>query len=215
MIGVQEPTAMEGAAVRGFFRFQIDNQYEDWEPIPPFLSFPADHTLSAFTREQFGGEFEVLPISRSRHWRTGGSALNEIKVVNNLQNVYLYLSTHSALSSDLSVFLYFHNDRNLRRPGAENQFTLELVPSRAEEPGLVVLWEKDRKPVVVGKLASGSFFLEALIEKELLFDLWSARPEITFFDLTTSFFDRQELAYEEFHIASVRFAEIPCEKTIY
>ena len=89
------------------------------------------------------------------------------------------------------------------------------VPIKAEEPGLFVLWEKDRKPVVVGKLASGSFFLEALIEKELLFDLWSARPEITFFDLTTSFFDRQELAYEEFHIASVRFAEIPGEKTIY
>ncbi|MCK5008477.1 MAG: hypothetical protein KAR73_13890, partial [Spirochaetales bacterium] len=84
-----------------------------------------------------------------------------------------------------------------------------------EEPGLVVLWEKDRKPVVVGKLASGSFFLEARIEKELLFDLLYARPEITFFDLTTSFFDRQELTYEEFYIATVALAEIPTEKTIY
>ncbi len=210
-----EPDGTEGAAERGFFRFQIDNQYEDWEAIPPFLSFPADYTLLSFTREQHGGEFEVLPISQSRYWRTGGSALNEIKVVDNLQVVYLYLSTHSTLSADLSVFLYFHTDRNLRRLGAENRFTLELVPSRAEEPGLVVLWEKDRKPVIVGKLASGSFFLEARIEKQLLFDLLSAKPEITFFDLTTSFFDRQELTYEEFYIASVTLAEIPTEKTIY
>jgi hypothetical protein len=213
--GVQEPAATKVPPERGFFRFQIDNQYEDWESIPTFLAFPADHTLPSFTREQYGGEFEVLPIGQSRHWRTGGSALNEIKVVDNLQDVYLYLSTHSALSADLSVFLYFHSDRNLRRLGAENQFTLELVPSRAEEPGLVVLWEKDRKPEVVGKLASGSFFLEARIEKELLFDLLSAKPEITFFDLTTSFFNRQELTYEEFYIASVRLAEIPTEKTIY
>jgi len=213
--GVQEPAVAQSPAERGFFRFQIDNKYEDWEAIPTFLSFPVDHTLPSFTREQYGGKFEVLPISQSRRWHTGGSALNEIKVVDNLQAIYLYLSTHSALSADLSVFLYFHNDRNLRRLGAENQFTLELVPSRAEEPGLVVLWEKDRKPVVVGKLASGSFFLEARIEKELLFDLLSARPEITFFDLTTSFFDRQELTYEEFFIASVSLAEIPTEKTIY
>jgi hypothetical protein len=211
----EKPAVAEAAAERGFFRFQIDNRYEDWEAIPTFLSFPADHSIPSFTREQFGGEFEVLPISQSRHWQAGGSALNEIKVVNNLQDVYLYLSTHTALSADLSVFLYFHNNRNLRRLGAENQFTLELVPSRAEEPGLVVLWEKDRKPVVVGKLASGSFFLEARIEKELLFDLLFARPEITFFDLTTSFFDRQELTYEEFYIASLTLAEIPTEKTIY
>ncbi|MEE9307998.1 MAG: hypothetical protein V3V57_10795 [Spirochaetia bacterium] len=213
--GVQEPAVAQSPAERGFFRFQIDNQYEDWAAIPTFLSFPADHTLPSFTREQYGGKFEVLPISQSRRWPTGGSALNEIKVVDNLQAIYLYLSTHSALSADLSVFLYFHNDRNLRRLGAENQFTLELAPSRAEEPGLVVLWEKDRKPVVVGKLASGSFFLEARIEKELLFDLLYARPEITFFDLTTSFFDRQELTYEEFYIATVALAEIPTEKTIY
>lgn len=213
--GVQEPAVAAAEAERGFFRFQIDNQYEDWEAIPTFLSFNADRTLTSFTREQYGGKFEVLPISQSRRWRAGGSALNEIKVVDNLQAVYLYLSTHSALSADLSVFLYFHNDRNLRRLGVQNQFTLELAPSRAEEPGLVVLWEKDRKPVVVGKLASGSFFLEARIEKELLFDLLSARPEITFFDLTTSFFDRQEMTYEEFYIATVALAEIPTGKTIY
>jgi len=205
----------EGETERGFFRFQIDNQYEDWEAIPTFLSFPADHSLPSFTRERYGGKFEVLPISKSRRWPTGGSALNEIKVVENLQEVYLYLSTHSALSAELSVFLYFHNDRDLGRLGAENRFTLELAPSRAAEPGLVVLWEKDRKPVVVGKLASGSFFLEARIEKELLFDLLSARPEITFFDLTTSFFDRREMTYEEFYIATVALADIPKEKTIY
>lgn len=209
------PAAAAPGAERGFFRFQIDNQYEDWEAIPTFLSFPSDRTLTSFTREQYGGAFEVLPIDQSRHWDSGGTSVNEIKAVNNLDNVYLYISTHTALSPNVSVFLYFHSDQNLRRTGATNRFTLELLPAKAEEPGLVVLWERERKPVIVGTLASGSFFLEASIDKNLLYDIEVAKPEITFFDLTTSYFDRQELAYEEFYIASVPLAGIPTEQTLY
>ena len=199
----------------GFFRFQIDNQYEDWEAIPAFLSLPADQTLPSFTREQYGGDFEVLPIAQSRHWGSEGTALNEIKMVNNLESIYLYISTHSALSPNVSVLLYFHTDQNLRRAGATNRFTLELLPAKAEEPGLVVMWEKEMKPMIVGTLASGSFFLEAKIDKDLLYDIEVAKPAITFFDLTTSFFDRQELAYEEFYVASVSLGEIPTEETLY
>jgi hypothetical protein len=219
--GIQPPVGTEAAAPAvpapavGFFRFQIDNQYEDWEAIPVFLSFTADRSLPSFTREQYGGAFEVLPIDRSRHWGSGGTSLNEIKVVNNLDAAYLYISTHSALSTNVSMFLYFHTEQNLRRTGATNRFTLELLPAKAEEPGLVVLWEKERKPVIVGTLASGSFFLEARIDKNLLYDIEVAKPRITFFDLTTSFFDRQELAYEEFYIASIPLAGIPTENTLY
>jgi hypothetical protein len=207
--------AADRATAAGFFRFQIDNRYDDWEAIPTFLSFPAGRTLPSFTREQYGGDFEVLPIDRSRHWGSAGTALNEIKVVNNLEAVYLYISTHTALSPNVSIFLYFHSDRDLRRTGATNNFTMELVPAKATEPGLVVLWEKERKPVIVGTLASGSFFLEAKIDKDLLYDIQAAKPEITFFDLTTSYFDRQELAYEEFYITSIPLAEIPTERTLY
>ena len=209
------PAVAAPAAEEGFFRFQIDNQYEDWEAIPAFLSFASDRTLPSFTREQYGGDFEVLPIDQSRHWGSKGTSLNEIKVVNNIKSIYLYVSTHSALSPDVSVYLYFHTDQNRRRLGATNRFTLELLPAKAEEPGLVVLWEKDRKPMIVGTLASGSFFLEAKIDKNLLYDIEVAKPAITFFDLTTSFFDRQELAYEEFYVASVSLGEIPTEETLY
>ena len=41
------------------------------------------------------------------------------------------------------------------------------------------------------------------------------RELATFFDLTTSCYDRQELAYEEFYIASIPLAGIPTEKTLY
>jgi hypothetical protein len=211
----QTETAATALEEKGFFRFQIDNQYEDWEAIPTFLSFPAERTLPSFTREQYGGEFEVLPIAQSRHWGSQGTGINEIKAVNNLEAVYLYVSTHTAISPNLSVFLYFHSAKNLKRPGATNRFTLELIPSRTREPGLVVLWEKDRKPLIVGTLASGSFFLEARIDKDLLYDLLKATPEIAFFDLTSSFFDRQELSYEEFYIASVSLGDIPTEQTLY
>ena len=211
------PAPAEAAAVeeRGFFRFQIDNQYEDWEAIPVFLSFPPDRLLSSFTREQYGGQFEVLPIEQSKHWGAEGTAINEIKVVNNLESIYIYISTYSTISSNVSVLLYLHTEQNLRRRGSTNRFTLELLPEKAEEPGLVVLWEKDRKPMIVGSLASGSFFLEAKIDKKLLYDIEVAKPEITFFDLTTSYFDRQELAYEEFYVASVPLFELPTEKTLY
>jgi hypothetical protein len=212
-VGEQTPAQVSEEA--GFFRFAIDNRYDDWEAIPTFLSFSAERDLPSFTSEQYGAEFEVLPIERSRHWGQGGTAINEVKVVDNVEAIYLYISTHSAISANLSVFLYFHSDRNLKRPGARNQFTLEMVPQRAEEPGLVVLWEKQRQPVIVGKLASGSFFLEARIDKDELYDLLYVKPEITFFDMTTSFFDRQELAYEEFYITSVPLNSIPTEKTLY
>jgi hypothetical protein len=216
----EEPEAVAAAeaapaAEEGFFRFQIDNRYEDWEAIPTFLSFPVDRDLPSFTREQYGGQFEVLPIAEARHWGTDGSAINEIKVVNDAAALYLYISTHSTLSSNLSVFMYFHTDQNVRRLGATNKYTLELVPERAEQPGLVVLWQKDGAPLIVGELASGSFFIEAKIDKDLLYDIGEARPRITFFDLTTSYFDRQELAYEEFYIASIPLASIPTEQTLY
>ena len=209
------PAPAASTEQRGFFGFRIDNQYEDWEAIPPFLSFPADRSLPSFTREQYGGEFEVLPIDKSRHWGSQGTSINEVKAVNNLDAVYVYISTHTALSPDISVFLYFHTEQNLRRTGATNRFTLELLPAKAEEPGLVILWEKERKPTIVGTLASGSFFLEARIDKDLLYDIQTAKPQITFFDLTTSCYDRQELAYEEFYIASIPLAGIPTEQTLY
>ncbi len=221
-VAASPPTAAPAAPApaasteqRGFFRFRIDNQYEDWEAIPTFLSFPADRSLPSFTREQYGGEFEVLPIDKSRHWGSQGTSINEIKVVNNLDAVYVYISTHTALSPNVSVFLYFHTEQNLRRTGATNRFTLELLPAKAEEPGLVILWEKERKPMIVGTLASGSFFMEARIDKDLLYDIQTAKPEVTFFDLTTSCYDRQELAYEEFYIASIPLAGIPTEQTLY
>jgi hypothetical protein len=208
-------TAEEPIGERGFFRFRIDNQYDDWEAIPVFMSFQADRSLPSFTREQYGGEFEVLPIDQSRHWGSEGTDINEIKVVNNLESIYLYISTHSAISPNVSVFLYFQTEQNLRRRGATNRLTMELLPAKAEEPGLVVLWEKERKPMIVGSLASGSFFLEAKIDKKLLYDIQVAKPAITFFDLTTSCFDRQELAYEEFYVASIQIAAIPTEETLY
>jgi hypothetical protein len=209
------PAAAAPVEERSFFRFQIDNRYEDWEAIPAFLSFPPDRTLRSFTREQYGGEFEVLPIDQAKHWGAEGTAVNEIKVVNNLESIYLYISTYSSISSNVSIFLYFHTEQNLRRRGATNRFTLELLPEKAEEPGLVVLWEKDREPMIVGSLASGSFFLEAKIDKSLLYDIEVAKPAISFFDLTTSYFDRQELAYEEFYVASVPLFELPTEETLY
>ena len=63
--------------------------------------------------------------------------------------------------------------------------------------------------------SSGSFFLEAKIDKKLLYDIEVAKPEIAFFDVTTSYFDRQELAYEEFYVASVPLSGLPTEETLY
>jgi hypothetical protein len=204
-------TSAEGEAPR----LRIDNNYEDWEEIPAFISFPADQSLSSFTREQYGADFEVLPITNAQHWRQGGTSLNQIKVVNEEAQIYLYVSTYSVISPNLSIYLYFHSEGDLSRLGAENRFTMELVPARAEEPGLVVLWEKERGPELAGELVSGNFFLEARIDKDKLKGMLRVQPRPDFFDLTTSFFDRQELAYEEFYLTSVPLNAIPAEQEPY
>ncbi|MBN1835230.1 MAG: hypothetical protein JW820_05220 [Spirochaetales bacterium] len=205
-----------------FFRFQIDNRYEDWDSIPALVAFPDSHEPESFTRESFGRELEVLPLREARHWRDGGTALGEVKIVRDERGIYLYASTHQAMADDLSLFLYLHPRRDAARGadarGADapaNRLTLELVPQTQRAPGLVVLWEKEAEPVVIGRVASGGFFLEAEIRAEALLPYLERAPELSYFDLTTCYFDRSSLSYEEFYFASPSFAEVPTPNALF
>jgi hypothetical protein len=210
-------SAQAGTGLRGgMFRFQIDNQYDDWEAIPPLLVYPGGYAPESFTRERYGGASEVLPIASARHWDRGGTSLSELKIVNDAQGIYLYAAARTAIDPNLSIFFYFQGEEEAGREGAPNQLTLELVPSHGEEPGLVVLWERGQRPAIVGELASGNFFLEARVDKmRLQRALLAADPEVSFFDLTTAFFDRGALAYEEYYYSSVVLQEIPTLDTLY
>jgi len=207
------PSAGESPTLSsGFFRFRIDNRYEDWDAIPVLAAFPTGYRPGSFTLERFGRELEVLPIGESRHWRDGGTALSEVKIVRDERALYLYLSTHQAIADNLSVFLYLHGPGGRAR---ENRLTLELVPETARAPGLVVLWEKGEDPFVVGRLASGGFFLEAEVRNDVLLPYLEQVPDLSYFDLTTCYFDRSALTYEEFYFGSPRFAEIPAPGSLF
>ncbi len=201
-----ERFAAEAERVPARLAIRIDNNYEDWENIPYLTVFSADFHPASFTRERSGKVFEVLPLRFAQYWDQGGTHLNEIKTAVDIEHLYLFCSTHSGINDNLSIFLYFHGERASE---SENRVTLEILPSSIE-PGLVVLWEKEKAPIVIGSVASGRFFIEAEIDKTELYralgpDL-GARPSL---DITTSYFDRASGVYEEFFFTTLFLDDIP------
>lgn len=199
----------ESAAKSGIL---IDNSYEDWESVPFLAGFAEGFSPLSFTREEYGSEFRALPLKAARHWQSGGTSLSEIKAVAGEDRLFIFSSTRSAIADNLSFFLYVHSRGEA---GRENSVTLELIPASAYEPGLVVLWERGREPQLAGRLFSGSFFLEAEIDlallKRALTRTLAAQPapEDLRVDLTSCYFDRGGLVYEEFFFSSLSFLDVP------
>ncbi len=182
---------------------RVDGKFEDWDLIPPLASFALDYPMVSFTREQYGSSLEPLPIAAAQHWHQGGTDLNELKAVRAPDALYLFVSSHSAISENLTVELYFFKDRTL---GRSNSVTLELVPPSGTAPGMPVLWRQGQKPRLAGELAASAFFMEARVEaKEVL----AAMGGEGSFDLTTVYFDRNELSYEEFYLGTYAVKDVP------
>jgi len=186
----------------------IDNSYDDWEAVPALASFTSIFVPPSFTRESLGNDFETLSLKNSRFWQQGGTQLNEVKAVADGENVYLFISTQSAISANLSCFFYLRGER---RKGEENPFTIERIPEHSLDESQVVLWQRDRRlPESAGKLSFGSFFLEARINKqifspEMIRELGS-NPSV---DLTTCYFDKQNSLYEEFFFTTIYLKDVP------
>jgi len=186
----------------------IDNSYDDWEAVPAVATFTSLFVPPSFTRESLGNDFETLSLNDSRFWQRGGTQLGEVKAVADEENVYLFISTQSAISANLSCFFYLRGER---RQGEENPFTLELIPEHYLNESQVILWRRDsRLPESAGKLSFSSFFLEARINKqvfspEMIRELGS-NPSV---DLTTCYFDKQNSLYEEFFFTTIYLKDIP------
>lgn len=186
----------------------IDNLYDDWEAVPSLASFTSLFVPPSFTRESLGNDFETLSLKDSRFWQQGGTQLNEVKAVADEENIYIFISTQSAISANLSCFFYL---RGQRRQGEENPFTLELIPANSLNQGQVILWQRDRRlPERAGKLSSSSFFLEARINKQVfspeMIRKLGSNPSV---DLTTCYFDKQNSLYEEFFFTTIYLKDIP------
>jgi hypothetical protein len=186
----------------------IDNLYDDWEAVPAVASFASLFVPPSFTRESLGNDFETLSLKDSRFWEQGGTRLNEVKAVADEENVYIFISTQSAISANLSCFFYLRGER---LKGEENPFTLELIPEHSLKQGKVILWRRDRRlPESAGKLSSSSFFLEARINKQVfspeMIRVLGSNPSL---DLTTCYFDKQNSLYEEFFFTTIYFKDIP------
>lgn len=195
-------------SIYGENKITIDNLYDNWEAVPSLASFTTLFVPPSFTRESLGNDFETLSLKDSRFWHQGGTQLGEVKAVVDEENVYLFIATQSAISTNLSCFFYL---RGQRRQGEENPFTLELIPANSLNQGQVILWQRDRRlPERAGKLSSSSFFLEARINKQVfspeMIRKLGNNPSI---DLTTCYFDKQNSLYEEFFFTTIYLKDIP------
>jgi hypothetical protein len=199
------------AATRGELGLAIDNDFADWEPIPVLRSF-ADYGPRTFLREQIGGGRLELPLDQSRFWQKAGTALYELKIVDDGANLYLYASTRSAMAEGLSLYLYFRDPRD--REG-ENRVTVELLPAIGDKAGLVALWVKGHGPVAAGALASGVFFLEAAVDKATVYGALASGPQAGFLELTTGYHDRSSLSYEEFYYTRLALKDLPTPDTLF
>jgi hypothetical protein len=205
------PAAAPRDPARGELGIRIDGDFADWEAIPVLRSF-TDYRPRTFTRERIGSGRLELPLEQSRYWQKGGTALSELKLVDNGSSLYLFLSTRSAMAEGLSLYLYF---RNLRDPEGENRVTVELLPAAGEKPGLAALWVRERAPAAVGVLASQGFFLEASLDKAAIYGALASPPAEAWLELTAGFHDRSALAYEEFYYLKLALPEVPTPDTLY
>ncbi len=189
---------------------RLDQQYEDWEGVPSLATFSGFYEPASFTRQTDQG-WEVLPMSDSRHWKTDGTQLNEIKVLAGEDDIWFFVSAQSSVSTRLSIFLYFH-DREAG-PG-QNRVTLEIAPGDADLPGVVLLWPRGSgsapQPEAVGRLVSGGFFMEGRVSRKMVeAALGSEGGPEAFFDLTSCYFDRSAGSYEEFYFTTIYLRDIP------
>jgi hypothetical protein len=208
------PSGLEAGAAgasRGQLGLAIDNDFADWEAIPVLRSF-ADYTPRTFLREQIGGGRIELPLEQSRYWQKAGTGLYELKIVDNGPNLYLFLSTRSAMAEGLSIYLYFQDAQD--REG-ENRVTVELLPATGTKAGLVALWVKGHGPVAAGTLASGVFFLEAALDKATIYGALASGPQGGSLELTTGFHDRSSLSYEEFYYTRLALKDLPTPDTLF
>jgi hypothetical protein len=205
------PSREAPVSPKGELGLAIDNDFADWEAIPVLRSF-ADYSPRTFLREQIGGGRLELPLEQSRFWQKAGTALYEIKIVDNGSNLYLYLSTRSAMAEGLSIYLYFQDPRD--REG-ENRVTVELLPAVGEKAGLVALWLKGHGPVAAGTLASGVFFLEAALDKATIYGALASGPRAGFLELSSGYHDRSSLSYEEFYYTRLALPDLPTPDTLF
>jgi len=206
----QPRTPPATAPAPGRLGIAIDNQYEDWEEIPVYRGL-AQYAPRSFSREQYGGSPQVLPLDQARYWEKYGTALNELKIVDDGGWLYLFVSTRSAMAEGLSLYLYFHDPKD---PPAANRVTVELLPATANKAGLAALWVEGQAPLSIGSLASGPFFLEAALDKAAIGAALLSPPELAIVDLTTGYQDRAEYAFEEFYYLSFGFKDLPNPDTL-
>ena len=201
----------EATAARSELGLFVDNDFADWEAIPELRSF-AEYSPRTFLREQIGGGRLELPLEQSRFWQKAGTGLFELKIVDNGPNLFLYLSTRSAMAEGLSIFLYFRDPRD---PEGENRVTVELLPAVGEKAGLVALWVKGHGPVAAGTLASGVFFLEASLDKATIYGELASGPQSGFLELSSAYHDRGSLSYEEFYYTRLALRDLPTPDTLF
>lgn len=192
------------AAAGAESRVRVDNSYLDWQDLPAVASFGEQYDPYYFNRET-AGRRETLTVDRSVYWKRGGTQLREIKGILQEDGLYLCIGAQTLFAPQLSIFGYVHLGR---QPGQLNRYTLELLPSRRKDGGVVALWSQDGKAIEAGELVNSGPLLEGRIDlAKIPPDLASAAGQISI-DVTTCYYEAASGTYEEFYFTTLYLADL-------
>lgn len=169
-------------------------------------SFSSSYNPVYFTQESRAG-FSVLPIERSRSWTSEGTHITAVTGSVEGSKLTLAVSVAEGFSESVSYFLYVFSSR---KPGATDDFTLELRPRALPGKGACILWRKGEAPRMFGTVSvSGTTATLEVSLTDLPADISSSFGAGATFDLTSCSFDKPSGTYEEFYFATVAMADIP------
>ena len=185
---------------------RVDNSYADWQSLPSAARFSTHFSPFYFESER-DGKSEKRPIEEALYWKKGGTQITELKAYRDTDAIYLYLEAASPFARELSIFLYVYPARDA---GEANTVALELLPSAADMPGSLVLWQQNNpKPSLVGKMASTSIRLECAVPLDGIPRALSPEGvEGLSFDLVTCYHEYASGLFEEFFFTTIYLKDV-------
>jgi hypothetical protein len=154
-------------------KIRIDNRYLEWRTVPEVKAFNTSFVPDMMIRYR-GGASEKVLLSQSKEWPSKGSAVESVKIVLGIENLFLMISAFSPLGPSTSYWFYLRPEKIEGSPGPEPQkgsWILAVEIPIVGKGGPILLWiPNTEKPIQIGTYTAELFQLEGEIESKYLPD---------------------------------------------
>ncbi len=157
----------------------IDNRYLDWVGFDPLVQIQESFQPSHYYLQRKDG-MKKKQVASNSNWGKGGVRLEQIRIVETDESIYFYFESVTPMDSDVSYFLY----------GYENQYDEKSIFSiefPVENPvGFVHLRIRNiPESIICGDLVTGTYLMEARIQKSRLPANFDPLNEAVFLELSS------------------------------